>query len=243
MKSEWLLRREMAAIGRRLYERGLVAATDGNLSARMRGGMLVTPAACCLGELRPQELIYIATDADPASELRRNRPVARFEGGILLSPPTLPTGPRPTSELPMHRAAYAARPDIGAVVHAHPPMATALTLAGLSLTEPVLPEVVLALGAIPTAAYATPSTAETARVVETLFLDHDAILLERHGAVTLGVDLSDAFRKLEKLEQAARIVLAAHSLGEVRPLSAGQIARLDALREDSTRKPATRGRD
>ncbi len=227
MKSEWLLRREIAAIGRRLYERGLVAATDGNLSVRLHGGMLVTPAGCCLGELRPQEMIYIATDADPVDARRRDRPAARFEGGILRS---LPARPQPTSELPMHRAAYAARPDIGAVVHAHPPMATALTLAGLSLAEPVLPEVVLALGAIPTAVYATPSTGETARVVETLFLDHDAILLDRHGAVTLGADLSDAFRKLEKLEQAARIVLAAHTLGEVRPLSAGQIARLDALR-------------
>jgi L-fuculose-phosphate aldolase len=240
MKSEWLLRREIVAIGRRLYERGLIAATDGNLSARLHGGMLVTPAGCCLGELRPQELIYIATDADPADELRRARPVACFEGGILRS---LPTRPRPTSELPMHRAAYAARPDIGAVVHAHPPMATALTLAGLSLAEPVLPEVVLGLGAIPTALYATPSTTETARAVEKLFLDHDAILLERHGAVTLGVDLADAFRKLEKLEQAARILLAARSLGDVAPLTAGQIARLDALRDDATRKSAPRGRD
>jgi L-fuculose-phosphate aldolase len=222
MKNEWLLRREIVSVGRRLYERNLVSATDGNISARLGDGILVTPAGSCLGELQPQDLLYVDLTASPPL----HRPSSRFAGGVLCP---LPAPPRPTSELPMHRAAYAVRPGIGAIVHAHPPMATALTVAGLSLAQPVLPEVVATLGSIPTASYATPSTEETADAVRELIRDHDAILLDRHGAVTVGTDPLDAFRKLEKLEQCARIVITSHALGGVRTLSPEQIARLAAL--------------
>jgi L-fuculose-phosphate aldolase len=222
MKNEWLLRREIVSVGRRLYERNLVSATDGNISARLGGGILVTPAGSCLGELQPQDLLYVDLAEGPA----RHRPRSGFAGGILRP---LPAPPRPTSELPMHLAIYAARPGICAIVHAHPPMATALTVAGLSLAQPVLPEIVATLGSIPTASYATPSSEETAEAIRELIREHDAILLDRHGAVTVGVDALDAFRKLEKVEQCARIVIASHSLGNVRTLSPEQVTRLAAL--------------
>ncbi len=207
MRSEWQVRREMVAIGRRLYEAGLVAGTDGNISVRLIADrILVTPAGACLGELQPGDLVYASAGGE------------------------IPAAGRPTSELPMHCAAYAARADIGAVIHAHPPITTAMTVAGLSLAEPVLPEIVLLLGSIPTAPYATPSTAAGARVVAPLLREHDAIVLDRHGILAVGPDLIDALHKIEKVEQCARIILAAHSTGAMRTLPAVEVANLARMR-------------
>jgi len=207
---EALLRQHIVAVGRRLYARSLVAATDGNVSARLEDEqLLVTPAGSCLGELEPNDLLCLA----PAAE----------------SDPALPHA-RPTSELAMHRCAYAQRPDAAAIVHAHLPHATAITVAGLSLEAPVLPELVVMLGTVPTAPYATPSTAEGARAIEALIGTHDAILLDRHGALAVGTSVWDAYRKLEKLEHAAQVVLAARAAGRVRTLSPAQVARLEALK-------------
>ncbi|MCK4413333.1 MAG: class II aldolase/adducin family protein [Candidatus Eisenbacteria sp.] len=217
MKSEFLLRREIVEVGRRLYARGLVAATDGNISVRLRGDrILVTPAESCLGELRPEELIVVPSQPTPLSP----RPVSSL----------LPQRLRPTSELPMHRQAYIQRPEIGAVVHAHPPIITAFTVAGLSLAAPVLPEVAIALGPVPTAPYATPSTDAGARAIEELIRTHDAILLDRHGAITVGTNPLDAYRKLEKLEHCAQVVLAAHQLGRIQTLPPDEVARLQELK-------------
>jgi L-fuculose-phosphate aldolase len=211
MKSEWLLRREIVAVGRQLHARGLIAGTDGNLSVRvLPDRFLVTPAGSALNELRPEDLLYVDADAT-----------------VLVRPSP---GARPTSELPMHLAAYAERPEIGAVIHAHPPSTTALTLAGVSLAAPVLPELLLAFGSVPTAPYATPSTDAGARAIRELIRTHDAILLERHGAVTVGRDLAEARHRMEQLEQAARILLAAHAAGPLRPLPAEEIAHLRAMR-------------
>lgn len=199
------LRHEMVSVGRRLYARGLVAASDGNLSARLSASAwLVTPAGSCLGTLSPDELLLVEEGA--------------------------PVAGRPTSEWALHRTAYAARPDIGAILHAHPPYATALTLAGLGLTEPLLPEVVVLLGPIPTAPYATPSGEESARAIGELIREHDGLLLDRHGAVTVGLDLEEAYRRMEKIEHCAQIVTIAHRLGRVRALDASQVAKLQALR-------------
>jgi L-fuculose-phosphate aldolase len=210
VKSEWLLRREMIEVCRLLYARGLVVGGDGNLSARLSASeILVTPAGAALAELRPEALIVVrpgmpATSARPAS--------------------------RPTSELPMHLACYEERPDIGAVVHAHPPLATALTLAGITLEAPVLPEVVLHLGAVPTAPYATPSTGEGAHAVRDLIRTHDVILLARHGALAVGADPREAFARLERVEHAARVLLAAGPAGAAQALGPDELARLQALR-------------
>lgn len=211
MKSEWLIRREIVAAGRQLHARGLIAGTEGNLSVRLLPDrFLVTPGGAALHELRPEEMLYVDADANVLA-----RPVP---------------GAHPTSELPMHLAAYAARPEIGAVIHAHPPATTALSLAGLSLEAPVLPEILLTFGAVPTAAYATPSTAAGAHAIAEPIRAHEAVLLERHGAVTVGRDLAEALHRMEQLEQAARILLAAHAAGAPRALPPDEIARLQAMR-------------
>jgi L-fuculose-phosphate aldolase len=219
MEAEWRIRRELAAAGRRLPARGFVAATDGNLSARLsETAWVVTPAGCCLGELDPTQLLI----------------VTRAGGGhaspALGGPARSGSQPRPTSEWALHRTAYDERPDIGAVVHAHPPYATALSVAGLSLAAPVLPEVVVMLGSIPTAPYATPSSAESAAAIRELVRGHDALLLDRHGAVTLGATLEEACLRMEKLEHCAQIVAIAQSLGRVQTLTPEQIEKLVALR-------------
>jgi L-fuculose-phosphate aldolase len=126
----------------------------------------------------------------------------------------------------MHLEIYRQRPDVNAVIHAHPPYATALTISGYSLEEPILPEVVLMFGKIPTAPYATPSTKESAESIRHLIKDHQAILLDHHGAVTYGGSLQDAFHKMEKLEHAAKTILAATSLGTPKKLDQRQLGKL-----------------
>lgn len=210
MKTEWEYRQQMVAIGLRMYQRGYVAATDGNISVKMADDrVLVTPAGVCLGELRPEDLV--AVDADGT--------VCDANG-------------RPTSELPTHMEVYEQRPDVGAVIHAHPPLATAFTVAGISLAQCVIPEVVLTMGTIPTARYATPSTEQGREVVRDLIREHDALILDRHGTLTVGSDLISAYRKLEKVEHCAQVTLAARQLGSVRTLPPEEVKRLEAMRSE-----------
>ncbi len=136
-----------------------------------------------------------------------------------------------SSEFFTHLAAYEERPDITAVVHAHPPVATALTLAGVSMAEPILPELVMALGGVPVAAYATPGTGEGAEVVRAPLRQCDAIMLDRHGALTVGAGLMEAYFKMEKLEHAALTLYHARALGKAPPLDASQLERIALARE------------
>jgi L-fuculose-phosphate aldolase len=138
---------------------------------------------------------------------------------------------KPSSEYRLHLAIYEERADVPAVVHAHPPVANGFTFAGESLAACVVPEVVATLGNIPTTTYATPSTQEGADVIRAYVRDHDAVMLQRHGSVTVGATLLDAYHKLEKLEHTAQVLLVARQLGRVQPLSADEVARLAALRE------------
>lgn len=197
------LKRDMIRVCRQLARQNLVAATDGNLSARQGERLLVTPSGVNKLWLRASELLWVD-----------------LEGRLL-------AGERqPTSEILLHLEAYRQRPDVGAVIHAHPPLATALTLAGVSLLEPYLPEVVLTLGGIPTAPYATTGTPALAAAVRELLPCYDAILLAQHGALTLGRDLRDAFNKMAKVEHAALIVLTARLLGSARTLPPEEAAAL-----------------
>jgi L-fuculose-phosphate aldolase len=210
MEKEWEHRQQVAAIGLRIYQRGYVAATDGNISVKMDDQrLLVTPAGVCLGELRPEELVVV--------EL----------GGV-----TNGQSQRPSSELPMHLEVYGQRSDVGAVIHAHPPLATAFTVAGISLAQCVIPEVVLTMGSIPTTEYATPSTEAGRKAVRQLIQTHDALILDRHGTLTVGPDLINAYRRLEKVEHAAQVTLAARQLGSVQTLPAEEVRRLEAMRTD-----------
>jgi L-fuculose-phosphate aldolase len=208
MESEIQHRQQMVLIGERMYGRGYVAATDGNISVKMGDGrILITPSGVCLGEMRPEELVAIES------------------GG-----PVCDQSQRPSTELPMHLEVYGQRPDVGAIIHAHPPLATAFTVAGISLAQCVIPEVVLTMGTIPTTRYATPSTEQGREVVRELIREHDALVLDRHGTLTVGPDLIGAYRKLEKVEHAAQVTLAARQLGNIRTLPPEEVKRLEAMR-------------
>ncbi len=129
----------------------------------------------------------------------------------------------------MHALAYRERPDVRAVVHAHPPMTVALALAGVSLAQCLLSETCLVLGAILTAPYSTPTTDEVPRVLQPYVRQANAIVMDRHGALTLGRTLDEAYDRLEAMEHASKITQAARAIGPVAPLPAGEVDKLQAL--------------
>ena len=200
--SAWLLL--FQEIGLRLDRKGYLASNDGNLSARDHDGtVLVTATGSRKGYLRPEELLRIG-------------PSGRVLAG---------TG-RPSSETSMHLTIYAHRPDVMAIVHAHPPVATGFAVARRALDEPVLPEVIATLGTVPLAEYATPGTGEIGASLLPFLPNHDAILLANHGVVAFGPDLEEAYFRLERVEQAARILLAARLLGRISTLEQEDVLRL-----------------
>ncbi len=196
--------------GRRLYDKGLVVSTEGNLSIRIGPNrFLTTPAGVCKGTLRDWDLVTV----DGAGVKRGGRGT-------------------PSTELPLHLAIYAARPDVGAVVHAHPPTATGFAVAGVPLAQCVLPEVLLTVGTIPITPYGTPATGELPeRVIPTARI-HDAFLLKNHGAVALGANVLKAFHVMEMIESFAKILFTARMLGRVDPLSPEDVRKLLSLKED-----------
>lgn len=203
------LRKAICEVGRRMYSRNLVAATDGNISVQLGvDRYLCTPSGVSKGFMKPNEIILADGQGIKISG----------EGKV-------------TSEFMTHLAAYAVRPDVKAVVHAHPPKAIGFTLAGVSLAECVLPEVVYSIGGIPTTEYATPSTPEGAEVVRKYIVGCDALMLDRHGALTVGADVFDAYFKLEKIEHAAESLLTAQVLGNVQTLSPKQVEKLYGIRD------------
>jgi L-fuculose-phosphate aldolase len=201
-------RAEIVEVGRRLYARGLVHATAGNITMRLGPGrILATPSGPCKGYLRPEDMVVVD------------------EGGALVEG----TG-SPSSEIRLHLEVYARRPDVLAVVHAHPPVATAFAACNLGLTELVLPEVVVPMGRVPLAPYGTPGTAELPATIRPLIEQHDAILLANHGVVTSGVDVFDALYKMETVESFATILLMARQLGGPVELTDEQVSKLMAIR-------------
>jgi L-fuculose-phosphate aldolase len=183
--SELVLRRLLVDIGRRLEAKGLIVAAEGNLSVRLGGhAFLVTPSGVPKGALRPQDLLVVD---------RHGR---------------CTTG-RPTSEWPMHRALYEARPDIGAVCHAHPPWATAFSVAGRDLDGGILTETEAMLPRVPLAARAMPGTEEVPASVAPWIRQHDAVMLGSHGVVAVGQDPEAAFARLETVERLAQVTLLA----------------------------------
>lgn len=202
------LKQDIVRVCQMLHRKNYLAATDGNVSVRLGDQVLLTPSGVNKGMMAEDQVITVD-----------------LEGRLLAG-----TG-RPTSELRMHLLVYELRPEAGAVVHAHLPYATACTLAGISLLEPILPEVVITLKGIPTAAYATPGTEEVPKAIRDFIPEFDAILLSRHGAMTVGHDVMDAYNKMEKLEHTARVVLAARWQGTVSPLSDSEVEKLRRLRE------------
>jgi L-fuculose-phosphate aldolase len=202
----------LVEICRRLYGCGFVAATDGNVSIRLPGGnILTTRSAVNKGMVTRADLVEVT----PRGERVRRPRSARSAKNV-----------SPSSELGMHLFIYRSRPDVNAVVHAHPPFATAFAVAGLSIPADVFPEVVIGLGRIPLAAYATPATREVAASLAPFVRSADAILMANHGVVTCGSDLWDAYFKMEKVEHAAHVTVIARTLGGEKHLNKAQLKKL-----------------
>lgn len=209
--TERALREEFVRIGQLMHMRSYVTATDGNLSARLGPDrFLVTPSGLSKGYMTPDQMVVIDWDAKPCGE-------SRYGPARTL---------RPSSEILLHLEAYRRRPDIQAVVHAHPTHAITLSIAGVSLARCLLPEVIVTLGLIPTTEYATPASAEGAVVIRDLIKQHDAIVLQRHGSVTVGKSVWDAYLKLEKLENAAEVTYKLLTLGRELPFPPGAVDKL-----------------
>ena len=207
-EAETSLRGAVCRTARMAYDKGFITNVDGNFSVRLgENEILITPAGMPKAFLAPEQI-----------------------GKIDLSGRLL-DGPRPSTEVSMHVLAYRERPEMRAVCHAHPQHAVAFTLAGLSLDLCVIPEVVVTIGTIPTAPYGTPGTDELPDSLRGLLRCSDVVLLERHGALTLGTSLIDAFRKLEVIEHTATILYYARTLGGVKELTSEQVAKLLATRE------------
>lgn len=199
----------MALCCRRLADRGLIAGQDGNLAVRIgKDRVLVTPRGLIKALLTAADMVEV----DLSGRKLRGRH-------------------KPTSELDLHLRILARRPDVGAVVHAHPPTATAFGVAGEGFYAFVLPELILLCGAVPLIPYGTPGTAEVADRLEPHLVGHEAWLLANHGAVTVGSTLDAAWIRMESLEHAARIIFAARALGRVNELAPEAVTRLEAQRK------------
>ncbi|MDE3215916.1 MAG: class II aldolase/adducin family protein [Gemmatimonadota bacterium] len=197
MPGDDALRAEIVAACRRLDARGLIAGADGNVSARLPDGrILITPRGAFKGDLDPAGLAVVDPDGQGVA---RNH--------------------HASSEVRMHVRIYRRRPDVHAIVHAHPPTATAFAVAGEDFMTPVLPELVAQMGGVPLVPYATPGSDLLADQFEPFLPHHDAFLMANHGATTVGPTLAIAQQRMESLEHAARILLAARQVGRVRPLS------------------------
>ncbi len=202
-------KRDIIEAARRVYQQGYVASNDGNLSCRLdEDRILATPTGMSKGFLELSDLVLVDFEGKKISGSRN-----------------------PSSEIGMHIFLYRERPDINAVVHAHPPTATGFSVAGIPLTECVLPEVVITLGAIPIAGYGTPGGPEIAEPIRKWVQDYDAYLLENHGATTIGTDVMNAYYKMETMEHFAKILFVAKQLGGVNLLDEQQVADLIKIRE------------
>ena len=208
-QSELEARKDIVLYSHKLQAHGLVGGTDGNLSVRLwEDRVLITPSG-----LRKEDMTL---DAPIVIDMEGN---------------SIGTDRRPSTEHKIHLESYRQRSDLRSVIHAHPPKAIAFTLAEQPLDTCLLPEFLLNLGKVPIANYATPSTDDLPRSMSHLILESDTIMLARHGSLTAGKNLSDAFKRLESLEHSAEILIYTRILGGAKPFSADEINKLHGLRE------------
>ena len=210
MHNELEIKKQMCEIGRRIYNRGMVAANDGNISVKIaENEFLCTPTGVSKGFMTPDYICKVD-----------------INGNILFAN----KGFRPSSEIKMHLRVYKERPDVQSVVHAHPMYATGFAIAGRPLTQPIMPEAVIALGCVPIAKYGTPSTDEIPNSVSEYLQYFDAVLLENHGALSYSDSLEAAYMKMESLEFYAKLLYISEHLGGPQELSKDQVERLYELR-------------
>lgn len=208
------LRNQICEIGRLMRQYNYIDGTSGNISARLDDDhILCTPSGLAKGRMSPDQLIVVNMDGKKVGE------VTAANANL-----------HPTSEILMHLECYRQRPDVNGVVHAHPPTAVALTAAGVSLQRALLAEVVILLGLVPTAPYATPCGTDDRDSIRELIVDHDAVMLSHHGSLTVGADVEMAYLRLEVLEHFAEVLFKAEQLGGVRTLSERNVEDLLALR-------------
>jgi L-fuculose-phosphate aldolase len=194
-------KKKLVEICHKVYAKGFVAAYDGNISARTSNNtILITRSGICKGDVREKDIIEIDLNGKPIS------------GNQKIS-----------TEHKIHLYVYKKRIEINAVVHCHPVYATIFALLGQGLEKHYLPEVLLTFGKVPVCKYATPSTKDVAKSLEPYINYSWAMLLENHGAITLGKSLDDAYFRMEKLEHAAKIIYLAKLLGKPRELSKNNI--------------------
>ncbi len=209
MKSPFEIKKEICEVGHKLWMKGFVAANDGNISVKISDNeYYCTPTGVSKGDLTPDMIIKVDKDGK------------KLEGKL-----------NPSSEIKMHMRVYRERPDVTAVVHAHPPVATAFTVADIDLDQYILPEAVLTIGDVPTCDYGTPSTMEIPDSLDPYLQNHDAFLLRNHGALTVGCNLQKAFFVMEEVEFNAVICKHAMDLGAVHEISADQLKKLMDLRK------------
>ena len=210
-KKEQRYRKEIVYTNQVCVDSGLIRSSDGNISIRLDDDrFLVTPAGLYKRRLKSKQLL-----------------VVNHQGKIIKGKGDL----KPSSELLMHLEAYRQRGDIGAVLHAHPPYSTALTIAGIPFPTSIVPEIPVLLGEVATAPYATPGTQELALSISDLIKDHDSILLSNHGSLTVGKTLEGALLALERMELAAQTYYLAINLGKVNPLPEAEVKHLKAIGE------------
>ncbi len=210
MVNEYEIKKEICEIGKRIYNRGMVAANDGNISVKLNDNeFLCTPTGVSKG--------FMTTDY--ICKVDANGNVLQANGNF-----------KPSSEIKMHMRVYKERPDVQSVVHAHPIYATSFAIAGIPLTQPIMPEAVIALGCVPIAEYGTPSTEEIPDAVSKYLQYYDAVLLANHGALTYSDSLLAAYHKMESLEFYAELLFKAKQLGGPQELNADQVSKLYEIR-------------
>jgi L-fuculose-phosphate aldolase len=210
MVNEYEIKKQICEIGKRIYDRGMVAANDGNISVKINDNeFLCTPTGVSKGFMTPDYICRVDK-----------------EGNVLEANGSF----KPSSEIKMHMRVYAQRPDVKSVVHAHPIYATSFAIAGIPLTQPIMPEAVIALGCVPIAEYGTPSTNEIPDAVEKYLPYFDAVLLANHGALSFSDSLLAAYHKMESLEFYAQLLFNAKQLGGPKQLSDEQVQGLYEIR-------------
>ncbi len=210
MVSEYEIKKQICEIGQRIYNKGMVAANDGNISVKIsENEFLCTPTGVSKGFMTPEFICKVD----------RNGKVIQANKGF-----------KPSSEIKMHMRVYKERPDVNSVVHAHPMYATSFAIAGIPLTEPIMPEAVIALGCVPIAEYGTPSTEEIPDAVSKYVQHYDAVLLENHGALSYSDSLINAYYKMESLEFYAQLLYQSRLLGGPKQLTDAQVQRLYEIR-------------
>ena len=210
MISENEMKQQICDIGKRIYDKGMVAANDGNISVKLNDNeFLCTPTGVSKGFMTPDFICKVDKEGN----------VISANGDF-----------KPSSEIKMHMRVYAERADVKSVVHAHPMYATAFAIAGIPLDQPIMPEAILSLGTVPITPYGTPSTMEIPDAISGYLQSYDAVLLENHGALSYGDSLLSAYHKMESVEFYAKLLYIAKQLGGPKEIPQKEVEKLINMR-------------